>query len=42
MKNRIDSSINLEEIRRIAITELGMTYEDRDRSWKSRMMEAIM
>ena len=26
MKNRIDSSINLEEIRRIAITELGMTY----------------
>ena len=28
MKNRIDSSINLEEIRRIAITELGMTYAD--------------
>lgn len=26
MKNRIDSSINLEEIRRIAITELDMTY----------------
>ena len=26
MKNRIDSSIDLEEIRRIAITELGMTY----------------